>query len=200
MKYLFTAMIVVSAVYGMISGNTEAVSNAVLEEGVNAVELSMYMLGGMCVWGGIMRVAEKSGITAFICRIFSPMAKFIFKGINPDGKAFRAICMNITANLLGLGNAATPFGIEAMKELEKEENTKDTASANMVLFTVLNTSSITIIPATVASLRLKHGSENPLDILPAVLLNSVISVSFALITAFILNSLFLKKTEKKENR
>ena len=71
MKYLFTAMIVVSAVYGMISGNTEAVSNAVLEEGVNAVELSMYMLGGMCVWGGIMRVAEKSGITDFICRIFS---------------------------------------------------------------------------------------------------------------------------------
>jgi len=195
MKYLFTVIIIISAIYGMASGNTEAVSNAVLEEGVNAVELSMYMLGGMCVWGGIMRVAEKSGITAFICRIFSPMAKFLFKGINPKGKAFKAICMNVTANLLGLGNAATPFGIEAMKELEKEEKTDDTASPNMVIFTVLNTASITIIPSTVASLRLKHGCQTPLDILPAVLVNSVISVSFALITAIILNSVFLNKKE-----
>jgi spore maturation protein A len=193
MKYLFTAIIVLSAVYGIFSGNTEAVSNAVLEEGVNAVELSMYMLGGMCVWGGIMRVAEKSGITDFICHLFSPMAKFLFKGINSKGKAFKAICMNVTANLLGLGNAATPFGIEAMKELEKEEKTGDTASPNMVLFTVLNTSSITLIPAAVASLRLKHGSQTPLDILPAVLINSLISVSFALITATVLNSVFLKR-------
>lgn len=195
MKYLFTAIIIISAIYGMVSGNTEAVSNAVLEEGVNAVELSMYMLGGMCVWGGIMRVAEKSGITAFICRIFAPMAKFLFKGINPKGKAFKAICMNVTANLLGLGNAATPFGIEAMKELEKEEKTGDTASPNMVIFTVLNTASITIIPSTVASLRLKHGCQTPLDILPAVLINSLISVSFALTTAVILNSVFLNKKE-----
>jgi spore maturation protein A len=147
----------------------------------------------MCVWGGIMRVAEKSGITDFICHLFSPMAKFLFKGINSKGKAFKAICMNVTANLLGLGNAATPFGIEAMKELEKEEKTGDTASPNMVLFTVLNTSSITLIPAAVASLRLKHGSQTPLDILPAVLINSLISVSFALITATVLNSVFLKR-------
>lgn len=193
MRYIFIFMIIVSAVYGMASGNAESVSNAVLEEGVNAVELSIYMLGGMCVWGGIMRIAEKSGITDFICRIFAPFAKFLFKGINPKGKAFKAMCMNITANLLGLGNASTPFGIEAMKELEKEESTSDTASPNMVLFTVLNTASITLIPSTVASLRLKHGSQSPLDILPAVLINSVISVSFALITASVCNSIFLKK-------
>ncbi len=189
MKYIFIFMVIASVIYGIFSGNTVDVSNAILEEGVNAVELSFYMMGGMCVWGGVMRVAEKSGITDFICRIFSPLAKIIFRGINPNGKAFKAMCMNITANLLGLGNAATPFGIEAMKELEKEEKTSDTASANMILFTVLNTASITLIPSTVASLRLRHGSQTPFDILPAVLINSVISVTFSLISAILLNSI-----------
>ncbi len=189
MKYIFIFMVIASVVYGIASGNTANVSNAILEEGVNAVELSFYMMGGMCVWGGVMSVAEKSGITDFICKIFSPLAKIIFKGINPNGKAFKAMCMNITANLLGLGNAATPFGIEAMKELEKEEKTSDTASANMILFTVLNTASITLIPSTVASLRLRHGSQSPFDILPAVLINSVISVTFSLISATVLNSI-----------
>lgn len=193
MKNLFVFMIIASIIYGVISGNVNNISNAILEEGVNAVELSIYMLGGMCVWGGIMRIAENSGITDFLCRLFAIPAKFIFKGINPHGKAFKAICMNVTANLLGLGNAATPFGIEAMKELEKEEKTNDTASANMVIFTVLNTASITLIPSTVASLRLRHGAENPFDILPAVLINSVISVSAALIAASVCNAVFLKK-------
>ena len=96
--------------------------------------------------------------------------------------------MNITANLLGLGNAATPFGIEAMKELEKEDNCKETASINMIIFAVINTASFTIIPTTVAALRLKNGSENPLEILPAVIITSaitlIVSITFARIFDF----------------
>ena len=114
--------------------------------------------------------------------------KFVFKGIDTKGKAFSAICMNITANLLGLGNAATPFGIEAMKELEKEDNCKETASINMIIFAVINTASFTIIPTTVAALRLKNGSENPLEILPAVIITSaitlIVSITFARILDF----------------
>ncbi len=188
MKYIFFIMVIVSILYSIFSGNIRDVSNAILEEGVNAVELSFYMMGGMCVWGGVMRIAEKSGITDFISKVFSPILKLIFRELDYNGKAFKAMCMNITANLLGLGNAATPFGIEAMKELEKEEKTTDTASPNMILFTVLNTASITLIPSTVASLRLKHGAESPFDILPAVLINSIISVTVALTVAKILNS------------
>ena len=101
--------------------------------------------------------------------------------------------MNVIVNILGLGNAATPFGLEAMKELEKEEKTSGTASDNMVIFTVLNTASITLIPTTVAMLRLKHGSPYPLDVLPLILLNSLISLTVAITLAKIINSIRSRK-------
>lgn len=185
---IFAILIISAFVSGIISGNIGAVSEAVLTESVSAVDLGIYMLGAMCVWGGVMRVAEKSGITDILSKFFSPFLKLVFKGIDTKGKAFSAICMNITANLLGLGNAATPFGIEAMKELEKEDNCKETASINMIIFAVINTASFTIIPTTVAALRLKNGSENPLEILPAVIITSaitlIVSVTFARILDF----------------
>lgn len=185
---IFAILIISAFISGIISGNIGDVSEAVLTESVSAIDLGIYMLGAMCVWGGIMRVAEKSGITDILCRLFSPLLRFVFKGINTKGKAFSAICMNITANLLGLGNAATPFGIEAMKELEKEDNCKEEASINMIIFAVINTASFTIIPTTVAALRLKNGSENPLEILPAVIITSaitlIVSVTFARIFDF----------------
>ena len=185
---IFAILIISAFISGIISGNIGDVSEAVLTESVSAIDLGIYMLGAMCVWGGIMRVAEKSGITDILCKLFSPLLRFVFKGINTKGKAFSAICMNITANLLGLGNAATPFGIEAMKELEKEDNCKEEASINMIIFAVINTASFTIIPTTVAALRLKNGSENPLEILPAVIITSaitlIVSVTFARIFDF----------------
>ena len=187
LKWIFFILIISSLVFGIISGNIGDVSNAVLTESVNAVDLGIYMLGAMCVWGGVMRVAEKSGITDILCRFFSPLLKFVFKGIDTKGKAFSAICMNITANLLGLGNAATPFGIEAMKELEKEDNCKEEASINMIIFAVINTASFTIIPTTVASLRMKNGSENPLEILPAVIITSAITLIISVTVARILD-------------
>ncbi len=191
MKWVFGLMIIVSVVFGIITGRIGDVGNAVLNEGVNAVELYIYMLGGICVWGGVMRIAEKSGLTEKLAHLFTPIAKIIFSKLDFNGKAFRAICMNVTANLLGLGNAATPLGLEAMKELEKEEVSKGhdptQASNNMIIFTVLNTASITLIPTTVAALRLKHGAENPLDVLGGVLAVSLISVTVSLLLAKILN-------------
>lgn len=194
MKWVFGIIIVLSVVFGIGTGRISDVSNAALEEGANAVELFLYMLGGMCVWGGIMRIADKAGLTAKLSVLFKPIARVLFKGLDLNGKAFRAICMNVTANLLGLGNAATPLGMEAMRRLEQEDGTTDTASNNMVVFTVLNTASITLIPTTVATLRLKHGAAQPLDVLPGILLTSLISVSVGLILALVLNSF---KKEKK---
>jgi spore maturation protein A len=145
------------------------------------------MAGGMCVWGGVMAIAEKAGLTSMLSKFFKPIAKILFKGIDFNGKAYKAISMNVVANMLGLGNAATPFGMEAMRELEKEEKTTDTASNNMVVFTVLNTASITLLPTTVAALRYKFGSAMPLDVLPSILLCSILTVTVALTVTLLLN-------------
>ena len=177
MKWIFSIFIIISIVFSFFTGKTSELSNSILASGKTAIELCIILTGSMAIWGGIMRIAEKSGITKKAAKVFYPLSKLLFKGINPNGKAFNAICMNITANMLGLGNAATPLGIEAMQELKKEEKADTYATRNMVMFTVINTASIQIIPATIATLRLQHNSKNPLDILPAILVTSVIALT-----------------------
>lgn len=186
-KWIFAAMLIISAILGAVQDNISEVSSAALNSCVEAVELCIYLTGGMCMWGGVMRVAEKAGVTDVLARLFRPLLKHIFKGLDTSGKAFHAICMNITANLLGLGNAATPLGLEAMKRLEEEEGENEITSRNMVLFVVLNTASITLIPTTAASLRLKHGSEAPMEILPCVLITSACALLVGLVIAAILD-------------
>lgn len=186
MKWVFGLIIIFSVFCSIFTGNTQDVTNALLEEGVNAIELCIYLTGGMCVWGGLMKVAEKSGITNSFSKLFTPIGKRLFHNIDTDSKAFSAITMNIAANLFGLGNAATPLGLEAMRELEKNDGESEYASDNMIIFTVLNTASITLIPTTVASLRLKYGAQNAMDILPAVLISSAIALIFSLSLAKLL--------------
>lgn len=124
-----------------------------------------------------MRVADKAGVTAFISRLLSPVTRVLFPGLKKESKALRAVCMNITANLLGLGNAATPFGIEAMRHLSEEGGGEaGVANNHMIMLVVLNTASIQLLPTTIATLRLKHGSVSPLDILPPILVASFVSV------------------------
>ncbi len=185
MKWIMGGLISVSVIVGIITGNISEVSNAAIDSGTKAAQLSLALLGTMGLWGGLMRIAEKSGLTNVISKLFRPVAKFLFKGISPDSEAFRAISMNITANLLGLGNAATPLGIDAMKKLEKADNPGETASRNMIMLAVLNTASIQILPTTVAALRLAYGSQTPLDILPAVLLTSLCSVCVGITLVFV---------------
>ena len=168
LTFIFALLIIGSFIASVITGSTRELSEAVLSEPVNAVELCIYLCGGMCFWGGLMRVAEKSGLTEKLAAVFAVLIGGLFKGIDKQGRAFKAICMNITANLLGLGNAATPFGIEAMKALAEEEKAGDTATPSMIIFTVINTASLTLIPSTALSLRMKYGSADPLEIVPAV--------------------------------
>ncbi len=182
LTFIFALLIICSFIASVITGSTRELTEAVLSEPVNAVELCIYLCGGMCFWGGLMRVAEKSGLTEKLAAVFAVIIGGLFKGIDKQGRAFKAICMNITANLLGLGNAATPFGIEAMKALAEEEKAGDTATPSMIIFTVINTASLTLIPSTALSLRMKYGSADPLEIVPAVWITSAAAL-FVSVTA-----------------
>ena len=185
LTFIFALLIIGSFIASVITGSTRELTEAVLSEPVNAVELCIYLCGGMCFWGGLMRVAERSGLTEKLAAVFAVIIGGLFKGIDKQGRAFKAICMNITANLLGLGNAATPFGIEAMKALAEEEKAGDTATPSMIIFTVINTASLTLIPSTALSLRMKYGSADPLEIVPAVWITSAAAL-FVSVTAAVI--------------
>lgn len=183
MNIIFAVMILISVICAAVTGRMPELSQAAINSCVEAVELFIYLIGGMCMWGGLMRIAETSHLTDKIAALFRPVLGLIFRGIDTNGKAFHAICLNITANMLGLGNAATPLGIEAMRALEAEEHTNGVASRNMVAFIVLNTASITLIPTTAASLRAKHGSVSPMDIMPCVIITSAAALAAGLTAA-----------------
>ncbi|MGN1304392.1 MAG: nucleoside recognition domain-containing protein [Oscillospiraceae bacterium] len=189
MNVIFAAMILFSVICGIVSGKSSEVSDAAINSCVEAVELFLYLIGGMCMWGGLMKIAEKSRLTDKLAAAFRPFAKLVFKDLDLNGKAFHAICLNVTANMLGLGNAATPLGIEAMKALETEEKAGRTATRNMIVFTVLNTASITLLPTTAASLRSKHGSAAPMEIFPCVIITSAVALAAGLVSAITLDGL-----------
>lgn len=176
MSWLFAGMLILSFLFGILNGRMEQLSIAAVNECGNAITLVIQLAGVMCLWSGLMRIAEASDLTGKLSRLFRPVMKILFRGISPDSKAAKAIVMNLTANLLGLGNAATPLGITAMKELEKVSPQKGVASNDMAMMVVLNTASLQLIPTTTAALRLAHGSAAPMEILPAVWLASLLSI------------------------
>lgn len=198
MKYVFGGLVLLSVIIGFAGGEAGAVSNALISSCSDAVTLCISLCGIICLWSGIMRVAQASGLTEIIAKGLSPILKRLFKGISQKGEAMQFIILNITANLLGLGNASTPFGIAAVKALEKEEKTSDTASDNMILFIVLNTASLQLIPTTAAALRLKHGSAAPMEILPAVWIVSIANVVLTVLGAKLMGKLWRKKKRKGE--
>ncbi len=192
LKWVLIILVGLSVTFGIMNGKMVDVSNHAISECANAVELMISLAGSMCLWSGLMRVAQKSGLTKKIAKLLSPLTNLIFKGLDKSSYALELICMNITANMLGLGNAATPLGIAAISELNKEipDNQKGFASNHMVTLVVLNTASIQLIPTTVATLRLKYGSANPLDILPAVWITSILALIVGLTMASVCNKLF----------
>lgn len=185
MKWIFSGLIILSVIFGALNDQMPAVSNAAISEGTKAIELSITLAGTLCLWSGLMQVAQKSGLTEKIAMLLSPITQLLFKGIARKSKAMALISMNITANMLGLGNAATPLGIAAMTELSTESE-NGVASPNMIMLVVLNTASIQIIPTTVAALRLKFGAASPFDILPAVWISSIAALVVGISAAMIL--------------
>lgn len=187
-NYIWAGMMLISVIFGIISGNTAEVSDALFTGGQAAVELSLTLLATMCLWGGLMRIAEAAGLTDWLAILFRPILRILFPGLDPKSPAARAISMNMSANMLGLGNAATPLGLEAMKHLQAENPPSKTASNYMVTFVVLNTASLQIIPTTIAAMRQKAASENPMEIMPAIWITSIISLVTGVFLAAIFNA------------
>ena len=190
MSYVIGGMIIISIISAMFTGNMEQVSNGAMSGCIKAVELVISLAGTIAFWNGIMHVAEQSGITRSLAKLFAPVTRgILFPNLKKGSPALEAISSNIAANLLGLGNAATPLGITAMQELEKEANYPEVATDDMITFVAINTASLQIIPTTTAFLRLQAGSQNPLEIIVPVWISSVM----ALIVAVTLSKVLSKR-------
>ena len=186
MAYVFGAMFTVSLLFSLIGGDASALGDGIMESASGAVELLLSITGMLCMWSGFMRIAADSGLIDKLSRLFAPLLRRLYPDVEPNSEAFRYISMNISANLLGLGNAATPLGLNAMKALRKQHDS-DTASDSMVIFVVMNTASIQLLPTTVAALRKSFGSEHPFDILLCVWLTSALALTVGLASAKLLN-------------
>ena len=154
----------------IFTGNGAEISTTIVESADSTVKFIIGLVGIMCFWCGVMKIAEKSGLTQKLARLMKPLLKFLFKDAGKDEKALGAIVMNLTANMMGLSNAATPFGIKAMEEMDRLNPNKGRASNDMALFLVMNAACIQLVPSTIISIRAAAGSSNPgAIILPAIL-------------------------------
>lgn len=185
LAWIWTGMVVLSLLFGIAQGTLDAVANAALDGANSAVQLCLSMAGIMCLWSGVMEVMNTCGLSKGLARMFRPLLRRLLPQASKDEKTLAALSANLSANLLGLGNAATPLGIQAARRMAR--GCGGTASNELCLLVVLNTASIQLLPTTIASLRSAAGCQTPFDILPAVWFASVLSVAAGLLTAHVLS-------------
>lgn len=183
MTFVLCVLVILSVTTAAFRGTLGEVTTSLLHAGEDAVDLCLVLAGNLCLWSGLMKVAEKSGLAEKMAHGLYPITKRIFRGLKRDSPECRAISLNLAANLLGLGNAATPAGITAIQEMQKSSAQKETATNHMVLFVVMNTASLQIIPTTTAMLRMHAGSATPMDVLPAIWFSSILSVTMGIAAA-----------------
>ena len=150
---LWPAFIIMSFIYGLLNFNMDQLNNSIFESCKQTIEMILSFMGVMCMWNGIMEIIKETTLINKITKCLSPVMKFLFPDIKKEDKAYGEISMNIVANLLGLGNAATPLGLKAIKSLQDKNKNKEELSNSMIMFIVLNTASIQIIPTTVIAIR-----------------------------------------------
>ena len=184
MTWVWCGMVLLSLLFGLVNGRLDDVAAAALEGAGSAIQLSLSMAGVLCLWSGVMEVMKVCGLSDGLARAFRPLLRRLLPNASRDTETLAAISANVSANLLGLGNAATPLGIRAACRMAR--GCGGIASDELCLLVVLNTASIQLLPATVASVRSAAGCRTPFDILPAVWLASVLSVSAGLLMARLL--------------
>ena len=175
LNILWPIFIILSVVYAIIFGNIEEVNTGIFNSLSEAVELSLTFLGTICLWSGIMEIAKKTSLINKLNKLLKPFINFLFPDLKNNEIAKQEISMNMIANFLGLGNAATPLGIKAMKTMQKENKVKDTLSNSMMMFIVINTASIQLIPTNVIAIRTSLNSQNPTSIIIPVWIATIIA-------------------------
>lgn len=175
MNYIWFFLVAIAVLVAAFTGRMEAVTEAAVDSSKTAVELSIGLIGIMTLWLGLMRVAEKAGLVQFLAKLLRPILRRIFPEVPVDHPAMGSMLANIAANMLGLGNSATALGLKAMKDLQKINKDKSSASNSMATFLAINTSSVTIIPATVIAIRASADSTSPAEIIGPVILATSIS-------------------------
>lgn len=193
LNFIWPLFIIGSYVYAIINGNIETVNIEIFNSVNDAVSLSINLLGSMCLWCGIMKIAQSTSLIYKFTKLLSPIIDFLFPEMKENKQAKEEIAINITANIMGIGNAATPLGLKAMETLQKENKKKTTLSNSMIMLIVLNTASLQIIPTTIIAIRVSLESKNPTEIIVPVWIATIC----AAITGITVVKLLIMKEKRK---
>ena len=183
LNFIWPIFIIVSFIYAILIGRVSEVNNSVFDSTKSAVDLSISLLGTTCLWTGIMQIASNTKIVKHLSKLLNPIMKKIFPDIKKEEKVHKEITMNIIANIMGLGNAATPLGLKAMKSMQEKNKDKNKLSNSMCMFIVLNTASIQLIPTTVIAIRSSLGSNNPTAMIIPVWIATICAALSAVVSA-----------------
>ena len=194
LNLVWPIFVIISFSFAIFSGNLQNLNSSIFDSVESAVNLSITMLGTMCLWSGIINVATNTKIMEIMNKLLKPIIKFLFPEIRENQKAQNEISMNMVANILGLGNAATPLGLKAMETLQEENRNKQELSNSMIMLIVINTASIQIIPTTIIAIRSSLGAENPTSIIVPVWIATIC----AAIVGITVTKLLIKFSNKKE--
>ena len=189
LNILWPIFLIISFLYAIIVGKVDEVNKSIFDSAASAVELSITFLGTMCLWNGIMKIVQSTSLIQKLTKLLRPVMRFLFPELKNNDKAYQEISMNIIANILGLGNAATPLGLKAMKTMQTENEKKDRLSNSMAMFIVLNTASLQLIPTTVIAIRSSLGAENPSEIIIPVWIATI----SAACVGILVTKVFIKK-------
>lgn len=183
---IFGVFCTLSLLFGTLCGKLTDVAAAIPDGAAKAVEVTLTLLGMMCLWSGVMQVLSDAGVIQKIARTFAPFLRHVFPKAYKTGEGYEEICATLSANFLGVGNAATPFALCAMKKMQKHNPHPESADNEQVTLAVLSTASLTLVPANLLALRRAAGSQNPFSIMIPVWITSMLCVSFALLlTSFL---------------
>ena len=186
---IWPAFLIISFVYAIFTGKLPDVNNSIFEATSSAIQLCLTLVGTMCLWCGIIKIAMKTSVVNKLIKLLRPLLRKLFPEIDEKDEVYKEISMNIIANLLGLGNAATPLGLKAMKSLQKSNKNKKELSNSMAMLIVLNTASIQIIPTTVIAIRTTLGAKNPTEMLVPIWIATAVAALSAITAA----KIFMKK-------
>lgn len=196
LNIVWPIFIIISFSYAIFFGNLNNLNSEIFASTESAIKLSINLLGTICLWNGIMQIASKTSIIDKLTKFLKPVINFLFSELRRNSKIQKEISMNMVANILGLGNAATPLGLKAMKSMQEENKQKDRLTDSMAMFIVINTASIQIIPTTVIAIRNSLGSENPTSIIFPVWIATICAAVAGIIAVKILINITNNKEKK----